>query len=280
MISIAARRSAARYLAEPFPHIILENALAPDAYAALSETFPSLATVAGHRKPAANNRLYIRSAEDVVDDPAIDPLWRRFFRHHVSPGFWREILPLVQTAIVSVHPDLERRAGKRLDEMTAAMRGSCEAADSDIRLDCQFGLNSPVTESSTVRTPHVDKPNKLFNALLYFRAPEDETPGGDLEIYRCRRRPAYGADGRSVLASRIEPVATVPYRANTLVLFVNSPTSVHGVTPRPPTPHCRRYVNFLCEYREPLFDVQPLPAWLRRLEMAAHRLRDGLAATA
>ena len=46
------------------------------------------------------------------------------------------------------------------------------------------------------------------------------------------------------------------YKANTLLLFVNSPFAVHGVTERQPTPHLRRYVNFVAEMREPLYDIR------------------------
>ena len=44
--------------------------------------------------------------------------------------------------------------------------------------------NSPVRTPSTVRGPHLDSPFKLFAALLYFRAPEDDSSGGDLEFVR------------------------------------------------------------------------------------------------
>lgn len=54
-----------------------------------------------------------------------------------------------------------------------------------------------------------------------------------------------------------ERFATVPYRANTLVTFVNTPDSIHGVSERGVTAHPRRYINFLAELREPLLDLSP-----------------------
>ena len=58
------------------------------------------------------------------------------------------------------------------------------------------------------------------------------------------------------LDHQVELVDMVKYRANTLVLFITSLNSVHGVTKRLPTKHVRRYVNMLAEFREPLFDLQ------------------------
>ena len=49
---------------------------------------------------------------------------------------------------------------------------------------------------------------------------------------------------------------TVKYGANTLLIFVNSPFAVHGVTERQPTPHLRRYINMIGEVREPLYDFK------------------------
>ncbi len=274
MTSIAGGRERARFTPEPFPVFVIDNALDEDAYRDLANVFPSLEEVSMEDGPVANNTNYTRSARHVIDNPVFDERWRRFFRHHVSPDFWQEILPLVGDAILSVHSDIEERAGRPLSQMSVAMRGSPDAEASDIRLDCQFAMNSPVTETSTVRAPHIDHRSKIFNALLYCRPPEDDTPGGELEIFRFRGKPAYRPEGRTVLSTRIEAVQTVPYRANTLVLFVNSPLSVHGVTPRPVTPHARRYINFLCEFREPLFELPKTPLWRWKSELMLDRLRQ------
>src|SRR5690606_13739013 len=88
---------------------------------------------------------------------------------------------------------------------------------------------------------------KLYAALLYFRRPEDDVPGGDLDLFRFRSE-RYYFDGRLDLADRyVERFDTVRYAPNTLVAWLNTSRSLHGVTPRPPNRTTRRYVNFLCE---------------------------------
>jgi hypothetical protein len=116
-----------------------------------------------------------------------------------------------------------------------------------------------------VRSPHLDRPNKLFNALLYCRVPGDETPGGELILYR-RRGPLVYSRGSAIMPTRIVEAKRVAYRANRLVLFLSSPWSVHGVAPRGCTSYLRRYLNFMCEYRDPLFEVQQLPRHKQILE--------------
>ena len=55
----------------------------------------------------------------------------------------------------------------------------------------------------------------------------------------------------------VEAHTVVPYRKNTLVLFINSLFAVHGVTPRRPTPHTRKFLNITGDVSEPLFDIAP-----------------------
>ena len=45
----------------------------------------------------------------------------------------------------------------------------------------------------------------------------------------------------------VEPVGTIPYRRNRLVVLVNTPASLHGVSPRGVTSVPRRYINILGE---------------------------------
>jgi len=54
----------------------------------------------------------------------------------------------------------------------------------------------------------------------------------------------------------VDLVDTVKYQANTLLVLINSPEAVHGVTVRQKTPRIRRYLNFIAEFREPIFDLQ------------------------
>jgi hypothetical protein len=236
---------------QPYPHLVVADAIDPALYAELAASFPSFEQVVGERA-VEDNQVYLRNAIDVIDAPDVPEIWRRFFAYHVSDAFFREMLAFWSDAIAREYPDLEARFGKPLDRLTVGLRRrglakTPENLEADVQMDVQFGVNSPVGEASSVRGPHVDKPEKLFAALLYFRHPDDDAPGGDLELYRFRSD-RYHFDARRDLRERdVERFRTVRYAPNTLVAWLNTSRSLHGVSPRARSRVPRRYVNFLAE---------------------------------
>jgi hypothetical protein len=197
----------------------------------------------------------------VLENTAIAPAWRDFFAFHTSDRFWRDIVRVFGDAMRSTHPDLERMAGKELEAWRAGPRGA--PGDLDVRLDCQFVINTPwpagkaakaTWPQRSVKTAHVDKRDTVFSALLYFRDPGDRGSGGDLELYAWKHEPRF-LKPRVIVPSDIELRARVPYAANTLVAFVNSAWAAHGVTPRDASPLPRRYINFIVEVPFRVFDT-------------------------
>ena len=115
--------------------------------------------------------------------------------------------------------------------------------------------------------------------LLYFRRSDDHSTGGDLEIWRWKegREPAFL--GKQASEADAELVSTIPYRANTLVAFVNSERALHAVSIRQPTPHSRRLVNIIGEVYRPLpnglFVKRQKPFGKLRQKLAAFLERRG-----
>src|SRR5262249_50282038 len=91
-----------RVAAQPYPHVMLPEALAPALYAELEQSFPSLETILAGRKADAENAAVRLSAADVLANDKISSLWRDFFAFHGSADFW--------TAIVRVFGEEMRRA--------------------------------------------------------------------------------------------------------------------------------------------------------------------------
>ncbi len=123
----------------------------------------------------------------------------------------------------------------------------------DVLLEAQPAMNTPVTATpSSVRAGHLDNANKLIVGLYYLRHPDDDSTGGELELYRyAMRRPVF--EGHELSHRFIESVKTIPYEKNVLVLFLNSAHSLHGVTVRQPTPWARLFFNLGAEVRTDLF---------------------------
>lgn len=269
-LSVFSNANPSQVITDPYPYIVVKNALAPDIYAQLEREFPGKEFFANGR-PLKNNSRYGYALARDLEQPRLTPLWREFFEYHVSPEFYQEVISLFGASIRKFFPDLEDRVGHRLEEFSIGTRISDRSkgirnltADVDVSMDCQFGINSPVTEYSSVRGPHVDNPRELFAALLYFRSPDDDSTGSDLEVYRYRKK-NFVFTGKAELDDKyVELISTIKYEPNTLVFFVNSLYSLHGVSPRSVTPHIRRFINLAGDVQDPLFPIRRPLSWHAR----------------
>jgi len=165
----------------------------------------------------------------------------------MSRDFLQILFNFFGKAIQHYHPFLDEKRSD-LSKFTTKPR-YLHKEPTDFTLDCQICVNTPVTQRETsVRTAHVDDPLELFAGLLYMRDIRDESKGGELEIYRQTG----GIDPKTQQAE-IEVVGLVPYQPNTLVYFLGTIDSIHGVTPRSKTPYSRRFVNFVSHIQDRLW---------------------------
>lgn len=192
-------------------------------------------------------------AREAFQCASIPKIWQQFFAYHTSEAFCREPIIFRQAALRRGYPDLEQRFGRPPGEVTVGLlpsRGKRKGPgnrSADAMMDCQFGYNSPVSAGSSVRGLHVDDIWKPFAGLLYFRLPDDDAEGGDLVLYRTRHNGYVQNRQRKIAARFVEPYRVIKYRPNTLVMYLNTARSIHGVTPRAVTLGRRRCVNFQCE---------------------------------
>ncbi|HVJ42438.1 MAG TPA: hypothetical protein VM639_13125 [Dongiaceae bacterium] len=241
--------------AEPFDHVLRHRVLPEACYAALQDSFPALETIMAGRKVDAGNAAVRLSAIEILRSPRIASAWRDFFAFHTSADFWAEIVRVFGPLIRNTYPQIEQRFGRPLEDLRVGVRGSGEAAD--VRLDCQFVMNTPGTERGSVKTPHVDKRQTLFSSLFYLRDAADETEGGDLDLYAWKRQPRF-LTYRMILPEDIEHRRRIGYAANTMICFVNTPQAVHGVSARAPSTVPRRYINLVAELPFHLFSANYL----------------------
>lgn len=262
-LSILSKVSSSDLVLSPYPHLVIENALDATLFAELEATFPDDSLVLDHRLVA--DTWFDYPACKVLKNDAISVLWQEFFRYHTSTAFFRELTNLAGHALLQLHPDLETRVGRSLAEFNVGMRpGGKEdafAPGADVSMECQFYINY-TRKPRTVRGPHVDRPSELFAALLYFRQSNDNSIGADLEI--CEANHAIYDGEKSIriatLPAEVDPsivktIHTATYKANTLVLFLNSSRSIHAVSARTPTPLTRRHINFCCDVNFDLFQI-------------------------
>jgi len=237
---------------EPFPYLLIEDAISPELAAELLKSYPPLEKIAGGRD-LGNNLRFSYSAHKSLKDEAVAPIWKEFVKTHTSKEFFGELTSLLGEGIRKTFPDLEDRYGT-LDQWKVGIRKENSFEDSEILVDAQICVNTPVKEkASSVRGPHVDNPEEFYGGLLYLRHPDDDSKGGDLQAYRWKTKPKI--QGKQwAHPSEVEHVADIPYRSGTLIIFVNSPYALHGVTRREPTDFPRYFVNFRGEIEDAVYD--------------------------
>jgi len=268
-LSILSNAATSDLVLEPYPHLIIRNALDKEVFDALQATLPAAEQILDGREK--KDTWFDYPACRVVNNETIAPLWRAFFEYHTSTAFFQELVSLFGNQICTLHPQLESQMGKPLEQAIVGMRpGGREdrlAKGADVSMECQFYVNY-TEHPRTVRGSHVDRPSELFAALLYFRQPDDNSIGGDLEVNQVREPGSIFPNERSIAVDslpmeldddKLLNVATAKYEANTLVLFLNSPRSIHAVSERASTPIPRRHINFCCDLNFDLFTIKHPP---------------------
>jgi hypothetical protein len=249
---------------DPFPHIVLRDALDEDLYQALAESMPTAEYISERvGKPITSNERYNYMSEFILGDDGMPQVWKDFVAYHSSPEFYQEFLDLFYEDLMAANPETEKVLGGALRELRVGRRNRDDFETHDALMDCTAVINSAVTgRPSAYRGPHVDKPYKLFGGLFYMRLPEDDTVGGDLVLYKYSSEAAkfftskseYGDNRYDIDPKYVEEVGTVPYRANCLVLYPVNRLALHGVSVRNLTDHQRRFVALVADMKHHLFE--------------------------
>ncbi len=235
----------------PYLHGTVNRCLSPSHYHLLALGRPTVAEVL-HGRPTGSNARYDLNAHEALALPSLDHLWREFVLYHTSIFFWRELVALFGNDFSRVYP---RLTSGWMHKAKVGVRGLDKGCD--VYLDCNIGINTPNENVSRVRGPHIDNPVELWAAMLYMRAPGDDSTGGDFIIYQLDRE--FRFHGKAEVPDEdVTEFELVPYEANRMVYLMNSLDAVHGVTPRDATPHPRLLVNIIVELGEPLFKYKHL----------------------
>jgi hypothetical protein len=253
MHSVLDKASRADICDDPFPHLVVHHALDDELYERLASEFP---------RPGAMRQLgpgkFACEAKNSLADGRLGPCWSAFVAHHVSAEFFRQVIGLFGDRIRTLHPDLEDRLGKRLEDLLPGVRFA--ESGRDIALEAQCIYSEASDQPAHIIGPHLDRPVALYAGLYYFRADGDGSTGGDLQLYRRRPgSPAYLYGTRQVPDHLVEAVKMIRYEKNTLVFFPHSPVSIHGVSTRSAATFPRRHVNLVGEIEMNVYDLSQYP---------------------
>ena len=237
---------------DPYPHVIIEDALPWDLYENLEAEFPEKTLLA--TDPFDNGICYRLKADKLLSLTFESGLWRDFAEYHTSAEWFNEVNELFKPYMPGV-------LHKTFTEDDLGARGWADE-NKNIWTDCQAVIHKPIEEKST-RTPHIDNPMEMWAGLLYMPYPDDQSTGGEFQIYSTQSsvQKVDKKAGRQIYDSDLGTVVkTIPYKRNTFVMFANnSPNTVHGVSLRQNATLNRRSVNIIGEFKRgyaTMYDVQ------------------------
>jgi hypothetical protein len=245
-----------RLVRDPYPHLVVEDALAPDLAATLLQEMPPLEVFTRGADAGSNLRFALASAHALADS-RVASRWKEAQRACLGglEDLLQRFVRRFADDIGGAYADFRRRFGDPA-ALRAVERGRPGRAPHEVGMEAQMVVNTPARVGGTrVRGAHVDQPDKLISALLYLRAPEDDSTGAELELYTATN-PALTFDAvNETPLDNVRPVVRYPYRHNLLILPLNTPRSLHGVTPRSATPRPRYHLHLVGEMVEPLFSL-------------------------
>jgi hypothetical protein len=221
---------------------VIEDALPWDLYENLEAEFPEKTLLA--TDPFDNGICYRLKADKLLSLTFESGLWRDFAEYHTSAEWFNEVNELFKPYMPGV-------LHKTFTEDDLGARGWADE-NKNIWTDCQAVIHKPIEEKST-RTPHIDNPMEMWAGLLYMPYPDDQSTGGEFQIYSTQSsvQKVDKKAGRQIYDSDLGTVVkTIPYKRNTFVMFANnSPNTVHGVSLRQNATLNRRSVNIIGEFK-------------------------------
>jgi len=235
---------------DPFPYIHIPQVLPWDLYEILEAEYPEQYVTKGVDHGFGTARY---QQHDFDYKKIVSKTWRKFIDYNTGINFKNELITIFKEAIQlhysTTHGWPEDLYTKYINaDVTPRMQNKKGA----IKMEMQFVCNA--IDKVQIRKPHVDQSRELFACLFYFKKPEDKGTDGGLNVYRSLASNQWRKEtGRNAVAEDIKAVDHIPYARNTLVCFLNTINSLHGVTPRENPKTIRRYINIDGHVDEKLF---------------------------
>ena len=269
-LSLLQNFKANNFFLDPFPHIVIENALPEKLYNELSETYPTNK----FNYTNQNNAILSINFEEIQKDNEISDLWKNFALFHQggheSENFCPQVFDIFAKNIVDTFPNFF----KNKEELYNLKVAPLEKDNADIFLFSYLSCNSPVTKKSppiksngSVLDIHPDSPNKFISALFYMKDKND-TAGGDLILHNWRINLPFFLK-KIILAKRknflnniikkfqflfIGDRKKIQYSSNTLVMWLGSIDAIHSVTAREVTKNFRKSFTLGITYKRNFWD--------------------------
>ena len=257
MYSILNKVNNAKIVQDPFPYLVIDDALPLNYYNKLDDSYPEYSMIIdneyskklGLNKYKQNYAYRYNAFQSLKNKKKIADIWIDFITYHTSFEFVDEFYKCFGQLIYKYYPKSKGRLP------TKENTGVRFLGKNYFNLDCQFVINTPAEKESSVIEPHLDNPKEFYAALFYMKNFDDNSTGGNLVVYKFKDLPKFYGKSR-VKYENVIKIEEIEYKPNRLIMFLNTPYSIHGVTQKSISTHYRKYLNFIGEFNFELFNFR------------------------
>ncbi len=108
MDSVLDKATPADVSLDPFPHLVVHEALDDGLYNRLASGFPRPEQM----KRLSSEGKFSHEALKILADTGLDPAWHAFVERHVSGTFYQQVVALFGDLIRNLHPDSREPVGE------------------------------------------------------------------------------------------------------------------------------------------------------------------------
>ena len=220
---------------EPWPHIIIRNALPQNIHDELLATLPTSRLNQQIAKDK-HGKLTWLVYEIVQEGYPVSNIWKEFIDFHTSKDFLNQVLDIFS-------PYVEKLPIPK-EDIILTNRSVGHSPNDNCYTEFSF-VNHPPLNNVSSRTPHTDNEKEIYAGLLYLKYPEDKSTGGGFALHK----PKSLSMNKNREYTNPGPIVKVcPYESNNFVMFANNINTQHSVEPRQGAVHPRWSINMISRY--------------------------------
>jgi len=218
---------------DPWPHIIIKNALPEKIHNELINTLPDERL--NQQEPRDHHNKLTWQARDIIaEKQPISSIWQEFMAYHLSRDFFDKVL--------NVFEPWSKKLKISSDKIKLQDRYSLkDSYQANCYTDFSFVKHPPINDVSN-RTPHTDNEKEIYAGLLYLKYPKDESTGGDFCIHKAG---SLAMNSHRVYDCPGPIVKSCPYESNNFVMFWNGRDTQHSVSARQNATYPRWSINMI-----------------------------------
>ena len=218
---------------DPWPHIVIKNALPEEIHDELINTLPDERL--NNQEPRDHHNKLTWQARDIIaGKQPISHIWQEFMAHHLSREFFDKVLNVFEPWSKKLKIPSDKIELQDRYDPNSGSRSNCYT-------DFSFVKHPPINDIS-IRTPHTDNEKEIYAGLLYLKYPGDKSTGGDFCIHKAE---SLAMNSHRVYESPGPIVKSCPYESNNFVMFWNGKDTQHSVSPRHNAKHPRWSINMI-----------------------------------